>query len=891
MNTAQIEVLHARFGRGIVVTSVGATTIVRFGDQLQQCLNTELTVVKSPANAFLGNLPDALGDTVYRLQAEAIRSVNDAWGVFYPSRIDLYPHQLWVCKKVTEQWPARWVIADDVGLGKTIEAGLILWRLFHLKLIRRLLILCPASLVPQWQQRMLTMFDIRLSEYSSDQDREGASFWKLHNQAAASFQTLRADHKGRHDRMLEAEDWDLILIDEAHHLNHDEAAGMTLGHALLKKLDEAGKVKSILLFTGTPHRGKNFGFIALMSLVRPDLFNPQQPTEAQLSNLNQALIRNNKYCVTDIDGKRLFLEPEVIATPYDYSKAEDEFYRRMSLFIETGQAYANTLSRRQGQAVKLVLIALQKLASSSVFAIHKTLRKRLEYLKNVENSCKSALTKTDQTIGELDPDDEDQGNLAEEKRTALAVLSLMSNERARIEELIAAAEAVTVETKVHMILRWVRTLPATESVLFFTEYKATQSLLLSNLMREFGPGCASFINGDEKLDEVLLPDERTVSISIKRTAAAADFNLGKLRFLLSTEAGGEGIDLQENCHRLVHVDMPWNPMRMHQRVGRLNRIGQKEQVKVLLFHNPATVEARIWALLNEKLSRINRSINAVTESPEDLSQLVLGVTDTQFWSEIRMQAATQPKESLKTWFDTNTGALGGTDAVRTVKALLGNALRFDYGNNSRSVPKMGLPDLQPFFHLALKKHSRKVSTENDRLSFITPENWSKRLGVRERYTDVHFDRKAKNGGTVVGIGTKLLDAAMDEALGLQAVYSCGALPDEASALVIFKLFDEVTSGDQTATTTVASVLIAPSAARLLDDVATLTILNRLSTGNMRVSPIETQGRILLENRRTVLNLATKTLEAAIPSMALTYTKPTYHLLGVIENVQTPISAA
>jgi len=885
MKITQVEVLHARFGRGIVVTSVGTTTIVRFGDQLQQCLSGELQIVQTPSNAFLGDLPDPLGDTIYRLQAEAIRSVNDAWGVFYPSRIDLYPHQLWVCKKVTEQWPARWVIADDVGLGKTIEAGLILWRLFHLKLIRRLLILCPASLVAQWQNRMLTMFDIRLAEYTSDQDREGAPFWKLHNQAAASFQTLRADHKGRHDRMLEAEDWDLILVDEAHHLNHDETAGMTLGHALLKKLDEAGKVKSILLFTGTPHRGKDFGFLALMALVRPDLFNPQAPCAAQLSKLNQALIRNNKYFVTDIDGKRLFQEPEVAAVPYDYSDAEDNFYRKMSHFIETGQAYANTLSRKQGQAVKLVLIALQKLASSSVFAIRKTLKKRLEHLTSVENSLKSALTKTNQTIDDLDPDDEDLGNLAEEKKIALLVLTLMKNERAHIEELIVAAEAVGAETKVQMILKWVKTLPDTESVLFFTEYKATQSLLLSSLMREFGPHCASFINGDEGLDEVELPDGRKVTIKIKREEAALNFNRGQIRFLLSTEAGGEGIDLQEKCHRLVHVDMPWNPMRMHQRVGRLNRIGQTQKVKVILFHNPATVEARIWTLLNEKLSRINRSINSVTESPEDLSQLVLGVADTRFWSELHMQAAAQPKESLKTWFDTNTGELGGNDAVRTVKALLGNALRFDYGNNSRSVPKMGLPDLQPFFHLALKKHSRKVSTENGRVSFITPDDWKRRLGVRERYNDVHFDRKAKNGGTVVGIGTKLFDAAMDDALTLQAVYACCPLPDRASALVVFKLFDEVTSGDQTATTTLASVLMTPSMARLLDDVATLTLLNQLSTGNMRANPLETAGRIPRQEKHITLDLAHRTLEGAIPSMALTYTKPTYHLLGIFENVQ------
>jgi hypothetical protein len=828
MKTTHTEVHHSRFGRGIVITSVDDTVIVRFGDQIQQCLDSELTAIKSPANAFLGNMPDALGDTIFRLQAETIRSVNDAWGVFYPSKIDLYPHQLWVCKKVTEQWPARWVIADDVGLGKTIEAGLILWRLFHLKLIRRLLILCPASLVVQWQKRMLTMFDIRLAEYTSDQDREGASFWAIHQQAAASFQTLRTDHKGRHDRMLNAEDWDLILVDEAHHLNHDETAGVTLGHALVKKLDEAGKVKSILLFTGTPHRGKDFGFLALMGLVRPDLFDPQQPPKDQLAKLNQALIRNNKYCVTDIDGKRLFQEPIVTAIPYEYSEAEDIFYRKMSLFIETGQAYANTLSKKQGQAVKLVLIALQKLASSSVFAIRKTLKRRLEHTKNAQTSFKAALDNADKTLAALDPNDGDQTSLAEEKKVALLFLNLMENERARLEELIAAADAVESEKKVKMIIDWVKSLPPSESVLFFTEYKATQSLILSNLFKEFGPKCASFINGDESLDEVLLPDGRTVSIKIRREAAAAEFNSGKLRFLLSTEAGGEGIDLQEHCHRLVHVDMPWNPMRMHQRVGRLNRIGQKQKVEVLIFHNPDTVEARIWTLLNAKLARINRSINSVTESPEDLSQLVLGVTDATFWSEIYTQASAKPKESLKTWFDSNTGDLGGDDAVSTVKGLLGNALRFDYGNNSRSVPKMGLPDLQPFVHLAMKRHSRKLTTENGKLSFITPDDWKMRLGIRERYNDVHFDRKAKDGGIVMGIGSKLFDVAMEEAMALQVVYACGQLPKEADALVVFRVFDEVTSGDQTATTIVSSVLITGTSALLLDDVATLTLLNELS---------------------------------------------------------------
>src|SRR5262249_57389817 len=118
----------------------------------------ELRVRGSAGGAYTSGSLCPVSHVVLRLLGEAIRSVNDAWGVFSPSRIDLYPHQLWVCREVTERWPVRWVVADDVGLGKTIEAGLILWRLRHLGLIQRLLILCPASIVEQWQGRAFVNF-------------------------------------------------------------------------------------------------------------------------------------------------------------------------------------------------------------------------------------------------------------------------------------------------------------------------------------------------------------------------------------------------------------------------------------------------------------------------------------------------------------------------------------------------------------------------------------------------------------------------------------------------------------------------------------------------------------------------------------------------------------
>src|SRR5262245_40893849 len=376
-------VSHPTYGRGIVEFSKGETTLVRFSHGIESCFPTELTLLRSAADAYSSGHLSPGSNVVLGLLGETIRSVNDAWGVFSPSRIYLYPHQLWVCRKVTEQWPARWVIADDVGLGKTIEAGLILWRFLQLGLIRRLLILCPASLVQQWQERLFSMFDIRTAQYQPEQDTTRLDFWKLNPYVVASFHTLREDRDGRHERMLETDPWDLIIVDEAHHLNFDEAAGMTLAHRLIKKLHDAEQLQSLIFFTGTPHRGKHFGFLALMSLVRPDLFDPRKPVEPQLSLLPQALVRNNKYHVTNLRGERLFREPVVSTIPYHYSQAENSFYQMMTEFIASGRAYATRLDGRQGRAVMLVLIALQKLASSSVAAIRSALGKRLAKVREI----------------------------------------------------------------------------------------------------------------------------------------------------------------------------------------------------------------------------------------------------------------------------------------------------------------------------------------------------------------------------------------------------------------------------------------------------------------------------------------------------------------------------
>jgi ERCC4-related helicase len=882
-------VVHSFFGRGVVEFSKGETTLVRFGSRIEECLTAELTLLRSAADDYLRGRAASAAPVLLRIQGETIRAVNDAWGVFSPSRIDLYPHQLWLCKKVTAQWPVRWVVADDVGLGKTIEAGLILWRLFQLGLVRRLLILCPASLVQQWQERLFTMFDIRVAQYSPDQDTEKLDFWKLNPQVVASFHTLREDRDARHDRMLSTDPWDLIIVDEAHHLNFDEAAGMTLAHRLIKRLQDADQLQSLIFFTGTPHRGKHFGFLALMALVRPDLFDPRKPVEQQLPLLPEALIRNNKYHVTDLRGQRLFREPQVSTIPYHYSMEEASFYEMITEFIASGRAYATRLDGSQGRAVMLVLIALQKLASSSVAAVRSALQKRLVKLQQLSSSIQRRPDGGNST-SRLDSyvDDEDVYNLMAEDEISKLSLELMENECERLTELINAADQVVNETKIRAIVRTIRELPSKESVLLFTEYKVTQALLLAALWREFGDNCATFINGDDALADVLTPSGARRTLRESRDAAKDRFSSGEVRFLVSTEAAGEGIDLQERCSRLIHVDLPWNPMRLHQRVGRLNRIGQRDTVKVMLFQNPDTVESRIWTLLNEKLERIRQSINAVAEEPEDLHQLVLGIARPGMLDNVFSQAQFVPRAKLDEWFDRQTGQMGGEDAVRVVQDLLGHAQHFDFASVSDQVPKLDLPDLAPFFRLALRYNRRQLTENDGALAFKTPDPWLHGYGIRARYDDVHFDRKrsSRKRGTVLGVGTRLLDQALEQACQLPDTYTTMGSDSDAAELFTFRCYDRITGNLAQPKTVIYGVICEKGKLRIIKDWEVLQLGNMLASTLKPLADSEAMPTTVRSGKKEVLSRAEALLRAALPTLGLPFRQPELELLGIIEGVQT-----
>jgi hypothetical protein len=340
---------------------------------------------------------------------------------------------------------------------------------------------------------------------------------------------------------------------------------------------------------------------------------------------------------------------------------------------------------------------------------------------------------------------------------------------------------------------------AGRQVLFFTEYKATQSLLMSALMREFGESSVTFINGDDRADEVVLPSGERKSIALPRGHATDQFNAGQVRFLVSTEAGGEGLDLQESCYSLVHVDLPWNPMRLHQRVGRLNRYGQKRQVEVIVLHNPETVEGRIWEILQEKMNQIMRALGSAMDEPEDLLQLVLGMTSPSLWRELFVEAPQVPKESLAQWFDHRTAQFGNEDVITTVRDLVGNCARFDFQEISDELPKIDISALRPFFLSMLRINRRRVEEKEDGLAFRTPEAWQTEPGIYPTYQRMVFQREVRGRDAaqrVLGVGHKLINQALRQARECRSTVATLPVETLCRPLVVYRIRDKVTGEQQ-----------------------------------------------------------------------------------------------
>jgi hypothetical protein len=242
--------------------------------------------------------------------------------------------------------------------------------------------------------------------------------------------------------------------------------------------------------------------------------------------------------------------------------------------------------------------------------------------------------------------------------------------------------------------------------------------------------------------------------------------------------------------------MPWNPMRLHQRVGRLSRYGQTRPVQVFILRNPDTVEARIWDLLNAKLERIQAALDVAMDEREDISQLVIGMTGASSFETLFAGGQVHGRKGLDDWFDRNAATIGGEDLVDSVRTMLGSVSRFDFAQVGRNLPKVDLPDLERFLTLAMEVNGRRIMRREDGLEVLAPEAWAEAdYAIQDRYKGLVFDRSAKLGGKdapvrLVGVGHALFDRALRDGAEREAYLAHCARLD--TPLLIASIADEVT---------------------------------------------------------------------------------------------------
>ena len=278
---------------------------------------------------------------------------------------------------------------------------------------------------------------------------------------------------------------------------------------------------------------------------------------------------------------------------------------------------------------------------------------------------------------------------------------------------------------------------------------------------------------------------------------------------------------------MIHVDLPWNPMRLHQRVGRLSRYGQKRDVRVRILRNPDTVESRIWELLEQKLNRVQEALSRTMEDPEDITRLVIGMTENNLFNEIFSRVPDWEGERLSSWFDEKSARLGGVEVTEAARTIAGSVARFDFRGVGGDLPHVDLPDLKEFVKGAVQRHGRRVRTEEKGLAFLSPPAWIKRhYSVRDKYDSLVFDRRMRGADVmrrVLGVGHPVVDTALSEALDLEVrIAEVATLKDP---LLVISVEDQVTGTGAQAHRLIFGVREQNGAWRVLRDWELLRTVN------------------------------------------------------------------
>lgn len=507
------------------------------------------------------------------------------------------PHQLHVLNRAMETNNIRYILADEVGLGKTIEAGMIIRELKSRGLVSRILVVCPTGLVTQWASEMQEKFHEKFqvilpSDYDTirrltDNDDVYGQF----DQVISPMDSIKPieKHAGWSEEKVEKYNeeriyaiinsgWDLIIIDEAHRVagSSGEVARYKLGNLL------AQASPYLLLLSATPHNGKTEPFLRLIRLLDADAFpNAKSIVREQVAPF---LIRTEKREAIDNNGNLLFKNriTHLVTISWDErNNLQRELYEMVSSYV--AKTYNKALrNRKKNMCLIFLLIIMQRMVTSSTAAIRQSLERRLNVLLE-QRTC----------VGDLREEDLDELNIEDGVEDALEAISLdMELEIEELKQIISLAKQAQFQNqdaKVEPLLNEIDAILSedrTQKVIIFTEFVATQTYLQELLVNR--GYTVTILNGGMSIDE--------------RNAAMQEFKTSTSIFI-STDAGGEGLNLQF-ANIIINYDLPWNPMKIEQRCGRVDRIGQQRDVHIYNFIVGETVENRVREVLEEKLSVI-----------------------------------------------------------------------------------------------------------------------------------------------------------------------------------------------------------------------------------------------------------------------------------------------
>lgn len=563
------------------------------------------TVYKLSAADISAEVPEENFDESYLRYVAMLSKIKNETSAGILSKLSSgiipLPHQLHVLNRALSNNNVRYILADEVGLGKTIEAGLIIKELKTRGLIKRILVVCPTGLVTQWSLEMQDKFNEKFhvilpEDYDTIRRITGnEDVYGQFDQVISPMDSIKplerrvgwteekiAEYNEERIYSIINSGWDLVVIDEAHRVagSSGEVARYKLGKLL------AAASPYLLLLTATPHNGKTEPFLRLIRLVDEKAFpNINAIVKEQVAPY---VIRTEKREAIDNNGNKLFKNRTTRAIELHWDERHSMQRRLYEMVSDYVAQNYNKAMRNRGKNMWFVflLIMMQRLVTSSTSAVRESMERRVKVLEEQAFKYQSM---SEEEFAEME--------LEENMEDAIAAISLdIKEEIAQLNDIIAVAKQAEfqyLDVKVEPLLEIIDDLFAEDrqrKVIIFTEFVATQSYFVK-LLKDRGYS-TSILNGSMSIEE--------------RNAVLQEFKT-ETDILISTDAGGEGLNLQfSNC--IINYDLPWNPMKIEQRIGRVDRIGQQRDVIVYNFILADTVENRVKAVLEEKLSVILKEI-------------------------------------------------------------------------------------------------------------------------------------------------------------------------------------------------------------------------------------------------------------------------------------------